>query len=206
MPFFDRSIDIVIATHPDTDHIGGLPDVLKRFDVGLYIEPGAKSESGTYKYLQDLISEKEVKHLIVDSPKSIHTSDGVTIEILFPTRDVVNMDTNLASIILEVQFGKSEFLFMGDSPKAIETYLLKRDAQLLDSDVLKVGHHGSKTSSDIKFISVVSPKYSIISAGENNRYGHPHEEVIESLNGSTILETKNGSITFYSNGESIWQK
>ena len=148
---------------------------------------------------------------------AVDLGDGVILEILFPDRDSTGMETNMSSIVARLVFGESEFLLTGDSPIAIERYLVSLENQgsplrqngqqrgplILESDVLKAGHHGSKTSTSPEFVSAVSPKYGIISAGLDNRYGHPTAEVLETLTKASvqILRTdRNGRIIFKSDG------
>lgn len=202
MPFYDRSIDIVLATHPDKDHTGGLPDVLERYDVGVFFEPGVKGSSGTYKALENLVSEKNITHVFARRGTVIRLDENVSFNILFPDRNVSEVESNTASVVGQLVYGDTEFLLTGDSPKSIEEYLVALDGDVLESDVLKAGHHGSKTSSAESFVALASPTYAVISAGEENRYGHPHKEtlnIFENLD-SEILETKNGTVVFVSDG------
>ena len=185
MPFYDRSIDVVIATHPDSDHIGGLPAVFKNFDVDVVFDPGVDSDSGVFKAYEDLILEKNIKRIHPFAGTVISLGKDISLEILFPDRDASNMKANTASIIARLVYGESEFLFTGDSPKSIEKYLMSIGADI-ESDVLKVGHHGSKTSSVESFVARVSPAIAVVSAGKDNRYGHPHREVIETFNAAEI--------------------
>ncbi|MEK7179981.1 MAG: ComEC/Rec2 family competence protein [Patescibacteria group bacterium] len=199
MPSYDRSIDIVLATHPDADHIGGLPEVLNRFDVSLFLEPGVSSDSAIYQGLEEIVKEKGIKKILARRGMNINLGGGVTFIVLFPDRDVSQFETNTASIVGKLVYGDSSFLLTGDSPKKIEQYLILLDKKGLDSDVLKAGHHGSRTSSDEFFVQAVSPEYTIISAGKNNQYGHPHKEVLDILKrfGTVILNTyETGTITF----------
>lgn len=206
MPFYDRSIDVVIATHPDSDHIGGLPEVLERYDVDFFIEPGAESTNAVSKELEKIVEEKKIKKVLARRGMKLVISDNAYLLILFPDRDVSRMDTNDASIVAKLVYGNTSFLFTGDSPQKIEKYLISIDSEGLDVDVLKAGHHGSKTSSSESFIGYTSPDYAIISAGKNNRYGHPHQEAIDILEkfGVKILRTDLlGSIILKSDGENI---
>ena len=207
MPFYDRSIDVVIATHPDKDHIGGLPDVLARYEVDFVLDSGKASESATYKELFRLIGAKDIKNIKAERGMVVVLDDEVYLNILFPDRDVSGVESNTASVIAQLIYGDIEFMLTGDSPKTIEEYLVMLDGENLQSDVLKAGHHGSKTSSAESFLGNVQPKYSVISAGKDNRYGHPHEEVINTLNqfGSVILSTQDkGMIIFESDGENVF--
>ena len=206
MPFYDRSIDIVIATHPDKDHIGGLPDVLQRYTVDFILESGAKNDTGISRAFESAILQNKIKRIFAKREMAITLGDDVFLNILFPDRDVSEVESNTASIVAQLVYKNTEFMLTGDSPKTIEEYLVFLDGEKLRSDVLKVGHHGSKTSSSESFVGYVSPEYAIISAGADNSYGHPHKEVVEILNqfGSAILNTKdNGAIIFKSDGENI---
>jgi len=206
MPFYDRSIDIVIATHPDKDHIGGLPDVLENYAVDIFLEPGLASDTGAYRELEDIISEQDIEKVLVRRGMRLMLGGGAYLTILFPDRDVDELESNTASIVAQLIYGDTEFLLTGDSPKSIEKYLVSTLGESLESDVLKVGHHGSKTSSDVSFIGIASPQYAIISVGSNNRYGHPHEEVIDILKQFEVevLSTyKQGTVIFKSDGENL---
>lgn len=206
---FDKSIDVVLATHPDADHIGGLPVLLERFDVDVYVESGNESETLVYKSLEKILSEKKIKRILGRRGLIIDLGGGIFAQILFPDRDVSKMESNLASIVLKITYGDVSFMLSGDSPVSIESYLTSLEGNNLQSEVLKLGHHGSRTSTSPDFLNLVSPRYSVVSAGLGNRYGHPHKEVISMVSdfGSEILETsKLGSVTFYSDGEKVWRK
>jgi competence protein ComEC len=119
------------------------------------------------------------------------------------------METNTSSIVLQLVYGDSEFLFMGDSPKSIEEYLVLIEGEHLQSDVLKIGHHGSRTSTSELFLDEVQPQFAVISAGKENSYGHPHVEVTDMLFNFRVemLETaEEGTITFLSDGSQLWQQ
>lgn len=210
MPFYDRSLDIIIATHPDADHIGGFPDVFKNFKVEKITEPGVDSETGLYREFQRLTKLEEAQKILARRGMKIILDDNTYLLVLFPDRDVSGLDTNDASIVAKLVYGKTSFLFTGDSPKKIEEYLVSLDGNSvggeLDVDVLKAGHHGSKTSSAEEFLNAVSPALAVISAGADNRYGHPHQEVLDVLNkfGIKILRTDElGTIKIKSDGRNL---
>lgn len=206
MPFYDRSIDVIIATHPDGDHIGGLPEVLSRYDVDVVIEPGVESDTAVSKTLENLIKEKNIKKVLARRGMKLDLSDNAYLLILFPIGDVSKWDTNNASIVAKLVYGKTSFLFTGDSPQKIENYLASVDKENLDTDVLKVGHHGSKTSSSESFMGYTSPEYAVISVGKDNKYGHPNKEALDILEkfGVKILRTDLiSSIIMKSDGENI---
>lgn len=209
MSFNDRSIDVVIATHPDKDHIGGLSDVLERFDVDYIFQSGVLGESNTYNSFIEYITEEEEEEatrLLARRGQVIVLDQGVELHILFPDRDVAEMESNAGSIILRLVYGETSFMLTGDSPQSIEKFLVSVEGANLQSSVLKVGHHGSKTSSAEVFLAAVLPAYAVISAGADNRYGHPHSEVLESFNAieSELLATyERGTIIFESNRETV---
>ena len=206
MPFFDRSIDVVIATHPDADHIGGLPKVLVRYNTGVFLESGAQSDSTTDSELKRIIGRTKKELLQARGGMVVSMGDGSYLQILFPDRDVSGLDTNDASIVAKYVFGDTCFLLTGDSPIKIEDYLVSLYGESLSCDVLKVGHHGSNTSTGEKFLNAVSPQMAIISAGKDNSYGHPHAEVVERLRQKDveILNTaETGTIRIKANTERL---
>lgn len=208
MPFYDRSIDVILATHADQDHVGGLPDVLNKYKVNIFMETGVSGESSSYKELGTLVASYETlektKKILARRGMEVDLGGGAILQILFPDRDPSGMETNTSSIVARLVYGKNEFLLTGDSPQSIENYLVSLGG--LESDVLKAGHHGSKTSTGTAFVSAVSPEYVVISAGKNNRYGHPNQEVLDAITnfGAQILRTDlSGRIIFKSDGVNL---
>ncbi len=206
MPFYDRSIDMVIATHPDKDHIGGLPAVLEKFKVNVFIEPGVTSDNGTYEALGVVIEEKGIKKILAKRGQRITLDKDVYMDILFPDRETLGWETNTASIVVRLVYGDTSFLLTGDSPKRIEEYVTSLDGKNLTASVLKLGHHGSRTSTSEFFLGTVDPQYAIISSAVDNRYGHPHKEVVEMLEEfeiSSLATYESGTIVFKSDGENV---
>lgn len=204
MPFHDRSIDIVMISHPDKDHIGGLPSVFENYDVSAFVEPGVGADTEIYSVLKNLVKEENSKIIFARSNLVFNLDENIFLEILFPDRDISGMDTNDSSIVARLVYGDNSFLFTGDSPRKIEEYLVSLEDEKLDSDVLKVGHHGSKTSSSKSFIGFVSPEYAVISVGLDNKYGHPNKEVLDLLNEfgvKTLKTSESGTIIFETDGE-----
>jgi len=210
MGFFDRTLDVVIATHPDQDHIGGLPDVLKRYDVSHILESGVENDTSvTDAFITLSKAEKGAEYQKALRGQVIDIGGGAFIRVLFPDRDVANVETNAGSIIVQLVYGETEVLLSGDAPTSIENYVMALDGTSLQSDVLKIGHHGSRTSSSELFVGFASPEYAVISRGCDNRYGHPHSEVLAVLESFEIevLDTcEDGSITFESDGERVTLK
>ncbi|TAL49342.1 MBL fold metallo-hydrolase [Patescibacteria group bacterium] len=206
MPPFDRFLDVVIETHPDKDHIGGLPEVVNRYTVGAFFEPGVESDNRIDDELHRRVKEKNIPVFLARAGMILDMGDGSLVQILFPDRDPSGMDTNDASIVAKYIFGGSCFLFTGDSPTKIEEYLVSVYDNKLKCDVLKAGHHGSRTSTGDIFVSAVSPSVVVISSGEGNSYGHPHKEVLDILSQADvkILKTaENGTIRIKSDGQTI---
>jgi len=206
MPFYDRSIDVVVATHADQDHIGGLVPVLERYDVDLFIRSNATSSSAVYLALGEIIKSKNIKEEIIISPTNLTLAPETEFKILFPDRDTAGWETNDSSIVGQLIYGDSSFLLTGDSPASVEKILVDKLGSSLKSDVLKAGHHGSKTSSSELFVGTVLPTYTIISAGLNNKYGHPNQETLEILTkfGGKIIKTMGqGRIVFKTDGNDL---
>ncbi|MEK7208808.1 MAG: ComEC/Rec2 family competence protein [Patescibacteria group bacterium] len=208
MPFYDRSIDLIVATHPDADHIGGFPEVLKRYAVGFILDTGLAAETAVDRAFRQAATAEEAEIIAARRGTRIFLGAGAVLEVLFPDRDPTGWETNTASIVARLTYGNREFLLTGDSPVKIEKYLVNLANRSLSADVLKVGHHGSKTSSAAEFLAAVAPEYAVISAGKNNRYGHPHESVLAALQkiNAKILRTDEfGSIIFQTDGATLNQ-
>lgn len=206
IPFYSKKIDVVLATHPDADHIGGLSEIFRRFEVDFVIDPDVLAETRIFRDFQNAVALSDSQKLIARRGMKIDLGGGVVFVVLFPDRDVSGLNPNDASIVGKLFFGDTSFLLAGDAPIKIEEYLNFLDNEFLESDVLKVGHHGSRTSTSNDFVTAVNPKYAIISAGRDNRYGHPHKEVIETLQNfqAKILGTYElGTILIKSDGKSI---
>jgi len=206
MPWWDRSIDVVIATHPDADHVSGLIDVLERYDVSYILEPGVLHDTPQAESLLSLVANEDAERLLARRGQYIDFGDGVRLEILFPDRDATHLETNTASIVARIVYGETSFLFTGDAPESIETYLVSLHGSDLEADVLKAGHHGSRSSSSLLFAGYVSPEHAVISRGCDNSYGHPHQEVLDTfarLDVVVVDTCEEGSITFMSDGMNI---
>lgn len=207
MPFWDRSIDLIILSHPEQDHLVGLLEVLKRYQVENILWTGVQRATPEFKEWERLIKEERAEIFIAKVGQQIWAAETV-FEILFPFENLEGQEfknINNTSIILRLIFGDNSFLFTGDAYKSVEREILEKGIDV-DSDVLKISHHGSKTSSAQEFIERVSPKIAVISLSENNLYHHPHEATLETLEkyGITVLRTdKEGDIKFFSDGKKI---
>lgn len=203
LSFFDRTIDAVVATHPDQDHIGGLSDVFERYQIDVFIESGAKNDTAASGALERAVQNENVPRVIARSGMKLSLGGGAYADILFPDRDVSSLESNSASIIMRVVYGDTEFMLTGDAPSSIEGVLVSQYGEMLESDVLKAGHHGSKTSSNPHFLQAVNPLYGVYSRGCENRFGHPAPEVVERFvsKGIHTFDTcEDGTVTFVSDG------
>lgn len=205
--FFDRTIDVVIATHPDKDHIAGLIDVLDRYKVGWIIQTNTKNETPVSRAFSEAVNNEDATVVAAWTGQVFKLGASTTVKILSPEGDTTDWNSNTSSIIVQVVYGDTEFMLTGDAPQSIEEYLAGKYGNVLESEVLKLGHHGSKTSSAESFLDFVDPKFAVVSAGSDNRYGHPNQEVIERVEDRkvSILSTAEiGTVVFQSNGEEVW--
>ncbi|OGZ06862.1 MAG: hypothetical protein A2942_00565 [Candidatus Lloydbacteria bacterium RIFCSPLOWO2_01_FULL_50_20] len=206
MPRWDRSIDVVVLSHPDQDHIGGLLDMFDRYAFDVVVESGASSTNGVWAEAENEIVKRNIAHFVAQKGMMIDLGGGVQADILYPDHDTTNIETNSASIIMRIRYGETSFLLSGDLPKNIEDYAVTVHGDQLEAQVLKLGHHGSRTSSSETWLRTVKPGVAIISAGADNRYGHPHVEVLEMLDRLRIpyfITFNEGLIRFESNGKMV---
>lgn len=210
MNFGDNKIDILLITHPDEDHSGGLLSLLEEYEIGILIISGNFADNVKYNQILEIANKRNIPTFLARSGMNIYLDrqKKVCFEILYPFGDVSFVEANISSIVGRLVFNQSEFILTGDAYIQTEKDILK-SGQNVRADILKLGHHGSKTSSDILFLEKVSPEIVIISAGKNNSYGHPHREVmekIEKLNLQYLATYQIGNITFESDGNKIYLK
>lgn len=207
MPFWDRTIDVVILTHPEHDHIAGLLEVLERYKVDYILWTGVLRDTAEYDEWKRLLTEENANIKIAQAGQKIITPKSV-INILYPFENIEGKEvsnTNNTSVITHLVFGNTTFLFTGDAYKSVERKLVNGGV-IVESDVLKVGHHGSKTSTSRELLEQVMPEIAVISVGRENRYGHPYNEVLELLAeyGIKVLRTDQaGDIKIISDGENL---
>lgn len=226
---FDKHIDVIIATHADADHIGGLASVLKNYSTSLFLDPHFSSETGIYKKLFEIVKEKNIQRITARQGINILLDTDTKLKILFPSNlypkyliercelekkkkrkgnkkceKNILIDTNQTSVVARLEFKNKSLLFTGDASIDVENFLIDSKVNLA-ADVLKVGHHGSKTSTSESFVKEVNPSLAIISVGKENRYGHPHSEVLEQLKGIKTLRTDlMGTITVRDGGQDLF--
>ncbi len=206
MPYFARIIHAVIATHPDADHVGGLADAVSRYSAqAVYYNP-MKHDTPQVALFEQAIAEVHLTKKELRAGDVLTLDQDVYLHVLHPVDISVGDDTNGASIVLRLVHRDVSFLLTGDAPVAVEYALARKYGNQLKSTVLKLGHHGSYTSSSEVFLGYVHPMYAIISRGCDNEYGHPHSEVLHRIESFSVLSFDtciDGSITFESTGAAV---
>ncbi len=183
LPWWDRTIDLMILTHPHDDHVSGLIEVLRRYEVKKIIYTGVPHNSPNFLKWLEIIREKKISMIIIDHEQKIILGPDCFLEFLYPDQAIFGKEaTNLnnTSIINKLIYKNNKFLFMGDAELELENNLLGRNLDL-SADILKIGHHGSDTSSSEEFLRAVNPKIALIEVGENNKFNHPSLRVLKRL-------------------------
>jgi competence protein ComEC len=196
-------LDAVVATHPDADHIGGLDDVLRAFEVKSFYMPRKSHTTKTFQDLLDAVAQEGLKIKEAKAGVVIPGGDGTKTYFIAPVKTYD--DNNNMSAVIKLAYREKTFLFMGDAEKKSEADILK-EGEDVQADVLKLGHHGSRSSTSSAFLARVHPQYAIVSAGKNNDYGHPHAEVVQRVKqqGIKLLRTDQlGSIVVKTDGHTL---
>ena len=201
-----ETIDYLVLTHPDADHIGGAPEVINTFDVINCIMPDETKVSATFERTLDALEDNGV-NVLLPEPGDEYTLKNAVFRILAPLKTTYT-DTNDHSVVLRLQYGERSILFAGDAEKKSEQDMVERygETSALKADVLKVGHHGSRTSSSEQLLSLVDPAYAVISCGVGNIHRHPHSETVDRLasNGVVTYRTDtDGTVVMLTDGEAI---
>ena len=197
-------LDVVVASHPHSDHIGGMAQVIQDFSVGSVYMPKAAHTSQTYELLLETIQSKGLKINTAKAGIEIPLDPTITVKILSPVKEKYD-ELNNYSAVIKITYGENSFLLMGDAEKPVEDELL-RSKQDVSADLIKIGHHGSDTSTSPTFLDAVHPTDAVISVGEGNSYGHPNQSVLSSLEerGITVHRTDlDGTIVVSSNGNQL---
>ena len=198
------NIDFLVATHPHSDHIGSMQYVLENIDVDYFCMPKVEHTSKTYLNLIETVIDKEIEAVELKAGENLITGDGYSVDVIAPLSDSYE-EMNNYSAVLKMDFKGCTFMFTGDAENVSEEEMLKSGVDL-KSDILKIGHHGSSSSTTDKFLEAADPQYAVISCGEDNSYGHPHKEIIEKLEESdiTYLRTDtDGNIAITTDGDSV---
>jgi competence protein ComEC len=210
MPFWDRSLDLVVMTHPDADHITGLAEVLDRYRVDGWLDNGRPDDDALYAQCMVRLEEGAVTQQVVRAGDRLDLGSGIVLEVLHPGPELMaatDADANNNSLVLRLVWGQASFLLTGDIEAEAERLLLA-SGQPLPAGVLKVAHHGSGGSSTAEFLSAVDPAYAVISVGADNQFGHPQGAVLERLAHTgevEILRTdEQGTVEFVTDGQRLW--
>ncbi|MDO8495927.1 MAG: ComEC/Rec2 family competence protein [bacterium] len=205
IPFYDKDIDVVVVSHPHADHMVGLVDVLERYDVKNIVEAKESYNSSEFRAWEESVKNENANSIEAISGKIIDLGDGATLTILHPFESVIGDNPKNPHddvVVAMLKYGELEVMLTGDMETNVERRLIMEGYDL-DSDVLKVGHHGSKTSTSEEFLSAVSPEVAVIQVGAKNRYGHPSPEILNRLENSDIKYYRNdvdGDIKLVSDG------
>lgn len=209
IPFWDRSIDLVVLTHPHADHLDGLLSVIARYQVGRVIESGVLYPTPEYREWHEMLAKEGIPVSIAEDGSRIILDHGMELDILLPEENFLGVsrkNVHDAMVVTRLVYGNADVLLMGDAERPLEQQLLAAGVPLA-SDILKVGHHGSKTSTGEAFLEAVHPAIAVISVGRGNRYGHPNGGVLDRLRaaGIHVFRTdEDGDILFESDGKKFF--
>lgn len=201
-----KRLDLVIGTHPDFDHVGGLLTVLsdEMIEVGCYLDPGKEHDTAVYRNLLKRVEARGIPYRKGRTGMKLSFGRGIDAEILSPPKSLDK--ANDCSIVLRVQFGKVSFLLTGDAEDEAEVRMKSRYGRKLASTVLKAGHHGSRNSSGQLFLDAVNPKMVVISVGGHNKFGHPHQEALDRFAevGAKVFRTDEmGTLVMRTDGKNL---
>lgn len=209
LSFFDRTLDMVIATHPDSDHIAGLVGVVERYHVKLMLDSGVVHDSAVFKALAEAVAQKQIPVRLVESRQTYELGEGMVLDVLYPNSSFAGQDiddNNAASIIIKFSDKNIDYILTGDAPSEAEEELVALYGSHVGAEVLKAGHHGSNTSSSDLFLDSVAPEVVVIQVGADNRYNHPSHQVLKRFEKRALPVLRNdelGDIRFVSDGEFV---
>lgn len=208
LPFYDRTIDLMLLTHPHDDHVRGLVPVIKRYKVKKILYTGVVHTSPDYLAWLEVVKRKNIPMIIIDRPQTIVLGEDLKLEILYPFESLLNKEVgnlNNSSIVAKLIYGQNKFLFTGDAETEVEQELLNAGVDL-SADIFKAGHHGSNTSNSEEFLNAVNPQIAVIQVGKDNDFGHPSLRVLkrlERLGVEYYRNDLNGWVQVISDGQEI---
>jgi competence protein ComEC len=213
LPFWDHSLDLVVLTHSHEDHVAGLVEVLRRYDVDLVLKREFDYSSPSYASWGSALGERGIPVLQALAGQRIMLDEGLALDVIYPPDRLLegsSSDVNNASVVTRLVYGQTSFLFTGDIQWDVESFILRRSVPL-QSTVLKVAHHGSRTSTSLEFAREVLPQVAVITVGEGNRFGHPHQETLDTLakvvsEDRTLITSIHGDVEFVSDGSRLRMK
>jgi len=203
MSVFDRSIDVIVATHPDTDHTGGLVAVVDEYTVDAFYHPALVQGASAARELSARVEKKQITSENLSAGDIVELEPGIILEVLSPPPTIVSNEPNEHSLVFRLVYGDISVMLMADASVYNEFDILNFFPEKIEADVLKIGHHGSRTSTAENFVDAVNPDYAVISAGCDNNFGHPHASVMETLFSQQIeiFDTcTDGDVVFTSDG------
>ncbi|ABG87634.1 ComEC/Rec2 family competence protein [Clostridium perfringens] len=199
-----KTIDIAIATHPHEDHIGGMDEVLENFDVKSFYAPKVAHTTKTYENMLKAVKNEGLKIQQIKEGTKIDLGKDTEVQVYSPVKSQYE-ELNNYSPVMKISYGQNSFMFTGDAESLVEKEILNENKDL-KADVLKLGHHGSHSSTSEEFLKAVNPSIAVVSCAKDNKYGHPHKETMSNLKkaGITVYETfRDGDITISSNGKKL---
>ncbi|NRT70146.1 ComEC/Rec2 family competence protein [Clostridium beijerinckii] len=203
-----NKLDYVIATHPHEDHIGNMDDIIKTYSIGTFYAPKVESTTKSFEDMVDALKDKNLKvHVLKKDSNSIDLGENTKVNVFSPNKDFY-YNLNNYSPVIKIQYGNISFLFTGDAEKEVEKEILNNNEDI-SADVLKVGHHGSSTSTSKDFLKKVNPSIAVISVGKDNIYNHPDAittKLLDDSNIKTYRTDKDGTIVICSDGSTISKK
>ncbi len=205
LPFWDREIDLVILTHPHADHLDGLVEVLKRYKIGAVLESGVNHSIPEYSQWHEMLEEKGVKVYAARAGERINLSEETYLDILSPFGSFIGQspkNIHDAVVVTRLSYASTTALLMGDAERVLEHKILVATPDVR-ADILKIGHHGSKTSTSDELLKAARPTWAIISVGQKNRFGHPTQGVLDRLASfgiKTLRTDQDGDVNFVSDG------
>jgi len=205
MPFYDRTIDLAVLSHPQEDHIFGLVEVLKRYKVANVLMTGVDYPNASYREFKKILEQQNTNIVIAQRGQKVFLDENTFLDVIYPFNNFLGKgfigDVNDNSISVILTSGDKKFLLAGDAGMKEELDLVYSEEDI-DIDVLKLNHHGSKYSNSQLFLEAVSPEIAVVSSGAKNRFGHPHQETLERLGGIPLFRTdQDGRIKISSDGK-----
>lgn len=211
LAFFDKQLDLVILTHPHSDHVAGLVEVLRRYQVKKVLMTGVNHTAPDYEAFLNEVNTQNISIELALAQQDIELGDDLILQILYPWQDISGQEfdeLNNSSIVTKLIYQDTSFLLTGDAEEKVELELVNSGINL-SADVLKLGHHGSKSSSAIEFLEAVKPQYVIIQCGQDNDFGHPHLRTLNNLakyDFEVLRNDLDGTIIFISDGKNLQSK
>jgi competence protein ComEC len=212
LPYFKENniskLDAIFLSHPHADHIGGIIDLINEIEIEIIYNSGFKYDSKLYQNYIHLAQKNDIPVISLKSGEEVELDESILILALGPEGIRFNNDPNQHSLAINFVYGENEFLFTGDAGEDQERRLLQNFGELIDSDFLKVGHHGSRTSSELFFLNQVTPDIAVVSVGNSNRFRHPHKEAVQRLettNSEIYYTGRDKALIFESDGINIKQ-